>query len=136
LGGHQGAGRTQKQAAFHHVVMLHPKAIITRPLGKSFDTSNVIKADQFPTWHQQFVEKIGVGTVFKSLLNIRSLDTIQEWGEKLMRQHRPADLLHLPEFMQPKQPAKATAAVITQTKSFPPSPHAQVVQLIGIGGGG
>ncbi|MDD2809360.1 nuclease-related domain-containing protein [Rhodoferax sp.] len=123
------AGRTQKQAAFHHVVMLHPKAIITRPPGKSFDTSNVIKADQFPTWHQQFVEKIGVGTVFKSLLNIRSLDTIQEWGEKLMRQHRPADLLHLPDFMQPKQPAKATAAVITQTKSFSHSAHAEVVQV-------
>lgn len=122
-------GRTQKQAAFHHVVMLHPKAIITRPSGKSFDTSNVIKADQFPTWHQQFVEKIGVGTVFKSLLNIRSLDTIQEWGEKLMRQHRPADLLHLPDFMQPKQLAKSTAASPPQSRSSSPPSHTEVVQV-------
>lgn len=105
-------GRTQKQAVFHHVVMLHPKAIITRPPAKSFDTSNVIKADQFPNWHQQFVDKLGVGTVFKSLMNLRSLDTIQEWGEKLIRQHRPADLFQLPDFIQPKQP--------TQAKSTPP----------------
>jgi hypothetical protein len=30
------------------------------------------------------------------------MDTIKEWGEKLIRQHRRADLLTLPEFMQPK----------------------------------
>lgn len=101
-------GRTQKKADFHHVVMLHPKAIITRPPAKVFDTSHVIKADQFPTWHQQFVDKIGVGTVFKSLLNVRSFETIKEWGEKLMRQHRPADQLTLPDFMQPKHAVTAT----------------------------
>lgn len=102
-------GRTQKQAEFHHVVMLHPKAVIQRPPTKVFDTSNVIKADQFPTWHQHFVEKLGVGTVFKSMLNMRNLDTIKEWGEKLMRQHRPSDLLALPDFMRPKEPSKAVA---------------------------
>jgi hypothetical protein len=100
-------GRTQKQLEFHHVVMLHPKAIITRPSTKAFDTQNVIKSDQFPTWHQQFVDKAGVGAVFKNLLNVRSLETIKDWGDKLIRQHRPADLLTLPEFMQPKQPVKA-----------------------------
>lgn len=98
-------GRTQKQPDFYHVVMLHPKAIIERPPAKSFDTSNVIKADQFPTWHKSFVDKIGVGALFKSALNMRSIDTLKEWGEKLMRQHRPADLLELPDFMRPPQPA-------------------------------
>lgn len=99
-------GRVQKQLDIHHVVMLHPKAIIERPPAKSFDTRNIIKADQFPSWHQSFVEKIGFGTVLMTGLNIRSLDTIKEWGEKLMRQHRPADLLALPDFMQPKAPAR------------------------------
>lgn len=106
-------GRTQKQAEFHHVVMLHPKAIIRRPPVKVFDTSNVIKADQFPTWHLSFVDKIGVGSMFKSMLNMRNLDTIKEWGEKLMRQHRPADLLALPDFMRPREPSKAAASVST-----------------------
>ncbi|WP_394757103.1 nuclease-related domain-containing protein [Rhodoferax sp.] len=97
-------GRTQKLPEFHHVVMLHPKAIITRPPANVLDTSDVIKADQFPTWHQSFVGKIGVGGFFKAALNMRSLDTVKEWGEKLMRQHRPADLLELPDFMRPLKP--------------------------------
>jgi hypothetical protein len=104
-------GRTQKRPEFYHVVMLHPKAIIQRPNAKTFDASNVIKADAFPSWHQQFVDKLGVGTVLSSMFNLRSLDTLKEWGEKLMRQHRPADLLVLPEFMQPHTP-KPTPDVI------------------------
>lgn len=102
-------GRTQKLPEFHHVVMLHPKATITRPPANVLDTSDVIKADQFPTWHQSFVSKIGVGGVFKAALNMRSLDTVKEWGEKLMRQHRPEDLLALPDFMRPREPAKVTS---------------------------
>lgn len=96
-------GRTQKRPEFRHVVMLHPKATIERPPAKTFDTSNVIKADQFPTWHQSFVDKIGIGSVFKIGLNMRSQDTIKEWGDKLVRQHRPADLLALPDFMRPRE---------------------------------
>ena len=88
------------------MVMLHPKATIERPHTKSFDTANVIKADQFPTWHKSFVDKFGLGMVFKSALNVRSLETITEWGEKLKRQHRPADLLALPDFMQPRELTK------------------------------
>ncbi len=104
-------GRTQKLPDFHHVVLLHPKATIERPSAKVFDTSNVIKADQFPTWHKQFVESLGVATVLKSALNMRSLDTIKEWGEKLKRQHRPADLMTLPDFMRPKESlGRASAA--------------------------
>ena len=95
-------GRTQKDLDFHHVVMLHPKAIITRPSPKAFDTSNVIKADQFPSWHSQYTDKLSVGGVFKLAMNLRGLDTIKDWAEKIVRQHRPADLLALPDFMQPK----------------------------------
>jgi hypothetical protein len=100
-------GRTQKLPDFNHVVMLHPKVTIKRPPANVLDTSNIIKADQFPTWYQGFADKIGVGAVFKAALNMRSLDTIREWGEKLKRQHRPADLLALPDFMHPREPVKA-----------------------------
>lgn len=104
-------GRTQKHLNFYHVVMLHPKATIERPPAKSFDTGNVIKADQFPSWHKSFVDKIGIGTLFKNALNMRSLETTQEWGEKLKRQHRPADLLELPDFMRPRALGKAVMPV-------------------------
>lgn len=100
-------GRTQKLPDFHHVVMLHPKATIERPPAKAFDTTNVIKADQFPSWHKKFADTIGVGGVFKAAMNMRSRDTIKEWGEKLMRQHRPGDLMALPDFMRPHEPVKA-----------------------------
>ena len=114
-------GRTQKQPEFFHVVMLHPKARIQRPNSKVFDTSNVIKADQFPSWHGRFVDSKGVGTLLKAALNMPSLETIKEWGEKLQRQRRPADLLALPDFMQPKlvapahpsSPLPATPEVLT-----------------------
>lgn len=105
--------RTGAPLACYHVVMLHPKAIIRRPPGKAFDTSNVIKADQFPTWHGQFVDKrFGFVEVIKMALNLRGLNTIKEWGEKLKRQHRPANALELPDFMQPTKlpsPPKAEA---------------------------
>jgi hypothetical protein len=118
-------GRTQKQPDFHHVVMFHPKAIIKRPSSKAFDTGNVIKADQFPTWHQKFVDALGIGAVFKSALNMRSLDTIKEWGEKLKRQHRPEDLLILPDFIRPREPRNAAAV----TAISPPAPTATVTPI-------
>lgn len=94
--------RTDKLPEFHNVVMMHPKALIQRPDPKAFDTSFLIKADQFPTWHEKLVENTSTGGVFKALFNLRSPETIQEWGEKLRRQHRPGNLLELPPFMQPK----------------------------------
>jgi hypothetical protein len=103
-------GRVQTSPEMIHVVMLHPKAIIHRPSPKAFDTSAVIKADQFPEWHKKFVDDMGTGTTVKSLFNLRSRETIVEWGEKLMRQHRSADLLSLPDWMQPNQLPAASKA--------------------------
>jgi hypothetical protein len=62
---------------------------------------------------QRFVDKIGVGSMLKSILNMRNLDTIKEWGEELVRQHRPADLVALPDFMRPREPRKAAASAST-----------------------
>lgn len=104
--------RVGSQMEFRHVVLVHPKATITRPPAKAFDTSMVIKADQFPAWRERFAdEDLGVLDVVKGLGNLRSADTIRAWGEKLVRQHRPADLLKLPDFMQPKQRPSAAELV-------------------------
>ncbi len=109
LGRLEITARVGTSLEFHHVVMFHPKAIISRPPAKEFDTSSVIKADQFPSWHSGFVHKMsGVGMVLRGIANVRSLETAKDWGEKLMRQHRPAKLLELPQFMVPVAP-KVTA---------------------------
>lgn len=111
--------RTDKLPEFHNVVMMHPQAIIQRPDSKAFDTSFLIKADQFPAWHEKLVDGIGAGSVLKALFNMRSQDTIKEWGEQLKRQHRVADLLALPEFMQPKKPLAKPAPAAAPVPSAP-----------------
>jgi hypothetical protein len=118
--------RTDKLPEFHNVVLMHPQAIIERPDAKEFDTSFLIKADQFRAWHEKLVDRIGTGAVLKAMLNIRSPDTIREWGEKLKRQHRPPDLLDLPDFMQPKpQLAKAVMEPLLSAPVFAAAPANQ-----------
>jgi hypothetical protein len=95
--------RLGSQMEFHHIVLVDPKATITRPPAKAFDTSMVIKADLFPDWHKRLVDaEIGVLDVVKGLANLRSTDTLKEWGEKLIREHRPMDPQKLPDFMAPR----------------------------------
>lgn len=114
--------RTDKLPDFHNVVMMHAKAIIQRPDPKAFDTSYLIKADQFPAWHEKLVGGVGTGGLLKALINIRSPETIVEWGQKLRRQHRPADFLDLPPFMQPKPK-------LVQTAAAPKSPAPALVEV-------
>lgn len=65
-------GRTTKPT-FVHAVLLHPKAIITRPAAKAFNTDNVIKADAIGTWREKWIDKdMDVTAVFNAFLNIRS----------------------------------------------------------------
>lgn len=95
-------GRNGGAAQIHHCVLVNPSSMIHRPPAAKLDTSNVMKADQFRAWHEQFRDKVSVGALFGSLLNIRGVDTIKDFADKLMRQHRPPDPRALPDFMKPK----------------------------------
>lgn len=95
-------GRAGTAPSFVHVVMVHPKAIIERPPKDLFDTSCVIKADQFATWHRNHIGDSDVATSLRELLNVRGRDTVLEWGEKLRAEHRSANLLALPDSMMLK----------------------------------
>jgi hypothetical protein len=100
---------------------MHPTAIISRPPAKAFDTSTVIKADQFRAWHERHVEKdYGIATALTGLMNVRSSDTVETWGKLLARLHRPVDQLALPEFILPKavseQPAPSKPAAPAPSK--------------------
>ena len=104
--------------------MMHPKATIQRPDPNVFDTSFlIIKADQFPAWHEKLVDGIGTGSLLKALLNMRSPGTIAEWGQTLRHQHRSADLLALPEFMQPKAPPVKAAPPIAPVPAKAAAPE-------------
>lgn len=95
-------GRAGTEPTFIHVVMVHPKAIIERPPADKFDTSMVIKADQFRTWQLKYLDAMGTGTFLAKSLNLRGRDTVKQWGELLKSAHRPTSPLALPEFMKPK----------------------------------
>lgn len=112
-------GRLGMKPTFVHAVLLHPKAIISRPNAKVYNTNNVIKADQIATWHQAWVEKdAGIGTVLTGFMNFRGADTLKEWADKICGQHQPTDQLNLPDFMKPK--AVAPARLIEQPQASPP----------------
>lgn len=124
------AGRLGVKPSFHHLVMLHPKAIIQRPSMKALDTSNVIKADALPAWHTKWADAaFGVSDAITGLLSIRSTDTIKEWADKLAQRHRPTNPLSLPPFMAPKvavepvkvakEPAAAYQASASTANSTP-----------------
>lgn len=124
--------RTDKLPEFHSVVMLHPQATIKRPDPKAFDTSFLIKADQFPAWHEKLVEGTSTGGLLKALFNVRSPETIKEWGEKLKRQHRAADPLALPDFMQPKPvvPVPVAAPKVVPATSAPAEADASLTKKL------
>lgn len=106
---------------FVHVVMVHPKAIIKRPPADKFDTSMVIKADQFATWHEKFVAKMKPANVLGNLINIRGRNTVKEWAERLKAEHCPTNPLDLPEFMKPKNPGATLRSVSEAPRSAEPA---------------
>lgn len=102
-------GRIGSKPLFFHVVLIDPKGTIERPDPARFDTSCVIKADQFDSWRTKHVDKhISVAQTLTAMVNFRSGDTVREWAEKIAQQHCSSDPLALPDFMAPKaQPAPA-----------------------------
>jgi hypothetical protein len=108
---------------FYHVVLVDPKATIIRPDAKRFDTSMVIKADQFRTWFDKHIDKdVGATTMLSAVINLRGTEAVRELAEKIKRAHRPADILTLPDWIKPKAaaPASATATPPKLRKPAPP----------------
>jgi len=117
-------GRNGSAPRIEHCVLVSPSSIIRRPPGNRFDTSNVIKADQFRTWHEKFQDTMNAVGVVSTLLSMRSAATVEEFARKLVRQHRPADQLALPDFMQPHQRTdvrKGAGRRIAETVATPTS---------------
>lgn len=112
-------GRTAKPT-FVHAVLVHPKATITRPASKVLSTDNVVKADAIETWHRRWADKdVGVTGTINAFLNIRSQDTVRDWGEKLASQHRPGDLLALPDFIRPRDMPSTRVSESLSTNTGP-----------------
>lgn len=103
-------GRAGIGLRFKHVVLVDPKAAIKRPDAKLFDSSMVIGADQFRTWQLAHLDKeVGAVDVITTLFNVRGSDAVKEVAEKIVRQHKPENLLTLPDWLLPKLAPPKTA---------------------------
>ncbi len=112
------AGRLGTNPKFTHVVLMHPKTTITRPEKWGEANCYLMKADAFATWYQQeHLEEAGLLTITKEMMNVRTRETVQEWGQLLLKQHRPADLFHVPEFARPKPEQKTSLVPQIQTQA-------------------
>src|SRR5690606_38348727 len=45
-----------------------------------------------------------------TLADVRGQETVKEWADKIVRQHRPAPQLDLPDFIQPREEQTSSAA--------------------------
>ncbi|HEY8608944.1 MAG TPA: nuclease-related domain-containing protein [Noviherbaspirillum sp.] len=72
------------------LILVAPSARIDRP--KRFDTSKVVKADQFITALEKTLEGGSFMTVIGGLLKVARLDSIAEIAKKLIALHRPVEI--------------------------------------------
>lgn len=134
-------GRFSKRPPIFHAVLLHPRALIERPSASVFDTSCVMKADQFESWRLETVNSFGVVKILSLATNIVSTDTLSEWAKKIAARHTPENYLNLPGWLEPKRvdaptPARNTAPTTSQL-NYPArgapkisKPHAETRKLV------
>jgi hypothetical protein len=107
-------GRLGMKPTIQHLVLVHPKATITR--SKKFDSSIVIKADAMPSWFDKWLNQDPtLSETVTGLLSLRSKSTFDEWMQKLVACHKPAPL--------PKPRAQL------QSDSLSPSPKQALPEL-------
>lgn len=83
---------------FKNFVLVAPNARIDRPNKKSFDTSSVIKADAYLSHIEKDIESRSVVSVFTSLSKVVGPDTLEEFGQKIIRLHRPGKFNYAAKF--------------------------------------
>ncbi len=101
----------------HHVVLIDPRGIINRPKTSLFDSSMVIKSDQFKSWHEKHVSKAVNAVSFIPLLTqFKAKSSVEDLAKLLVSHHQPTDQLSLPEWLKPS----IDPIVILQEKQLKP----------------
>lgn len=74
---------------YYNLILIAPKCIISRPAGKDFDTSSIIKAETLRTKIDEMVDKHSVVSDLASLGKLSSFETVEEFAKKLASFHHP-----------------------------------------------
>jgi|MTBAKMStandDraft_1061839.scaffolds.fasta_scaffold03189_4 hypothetical protein len=77
---------------FKNFILFSPKVVITRPTGKTLDTSMIIKADALKTKLDEEVDKVNPISDLTSMGKISSFSTVEEMANKLASFHKPIKL--------------------------------------------
>jgi hypothetical protein len=91
---------------FKNLILVSPKAIITRPPEKKFDTSSVIKADILRTKIDQEVDKWNPLSNLATISKICSSSTLVETARRLAVFHKPLKVDFKKKFDLPVQKDK------------------------------
>ncbi|GAC1610510.1 MAG: hypothetical protein NVS3B3_19530 [Aquirhabdus sp.] len=83
--------------SFIPVVLVSPKALITRPDSKKNDFSSVMKLDQFSSWYLKRLDTVGAKDLV-DILKVSSMDTIKRLAEKLVELHNPGRIDYIRRF--------------------------------------
>jgi len=84
--------------SFFNYVLVAPTARIDRPHKKSFDTSKVIKADAYASHIDKEIDKMSMVSAFEKATKLIGSDTLEEFGQKIIRLHRPGKFNYAAKF--------------------------------------
>lgn len=94
--------RLGSERQLHHVVLIDPKGMIKRPKTSLFDSSMVIKSDQFKSWHEKHIIKVVNPVSFIPLLaQFKMKSSVEDLAKLLVSYHKPTDQLALPDWLKP-----------------------------------
>ncbi|MBY0370533.1 NERD domain-containing protein, partial [bacterium] len=95
-------------------VLVSPKARIDRP--KNFDTSRVVKADQFLTAYMKDLEQM---SLVKAVFNFARTDSVADVAARLVGYHKPKTFNYAAKFGLESVPAEAIPESGTNTSISP-----------------
>ncbi len=107
---------------FKPYVLISPKARVIRPPKKKFDTSSVIKADEFFKQIQQETDAADPALILTSVAKLISSETLRTLASRLVKYHQPFTIDYYAKFgVSPSpQAEKATESTPTESSSSKP----------------
>lgn len=84
------------KAEIRSLILVAPQARVIR--SKTFDSSMVVKADQFLTALEKDLEKAGPISVLGGFVKAKFIGSVKEIGKKLVRRHRPIKINYIAKF--------------------------------------
>lgn len=116
---------------FKNHVLVAPNARIDRPKHNRFDTSSVAKADAFVTLIHNEIDKMSVISTFAVATKLIGSETLEEFGQKLVRLHRQGAINYSAKFGIDESAVAIQAQTVEKSATPPPKNGGKVCQKCG-----